>query len=393
MPSLDRFARLWSLEPALKHHHWADPEFIARLLGISASRPVAEAWFGAHPDGPATARCRNGRASPLDALIDAQPEAWLGSELSDRFGTLPYLFKVLAAGRPLSIQVHPGPAEAVVGFGQEEAEGVARGDPRRVYKDARHKPELFLALTEAHALCGFRPYEDMATQLAALPELHELVPSFSPDSEGLRQALNRWFAQPPEVVSTALRKLLHRLEREAPEDARSLDDPARWALYAERTLGFETPDRGLLFVFLLEIVHMSPGEGIYLDAGVPHALPHGFGRGGDGELGQRAPRWSNFEAGRARCLSRHGAPAAGNPTGAPTSRRRQGIDVSGAGRGVCSVSVGPVLWGQGGPSGGRTGDAVCVFAVGRARRGSSRGRRARAPSFWSSFPAALRLSV
>ncbi|MEL6187077.1 MAG: mannose-6-phosphate isomerase, class I, partial [Myxococcota bacterium] len=277
MPSLDRFARLWSLEPALKHHHWADPEFISRLLGMPEPRPVAEAWFGAHPDGPALARCRGGRVSALDALIDAQPEAWLGSELSDRFGTLPYLFKVLAAGRPLSIQVHPGPAEAVVGFGQEEAEGVARGDPGRVYKDARHKPELFLALTQAHALCGFRPYEDMEARLQGLPELRHLFPRFSHDSQGLKSALEAWFAHPSEVVSTALTQLLRRLEREASEAERTVDDPARWALFAERTLGFEAPDRGLLFVFLLEIVHMSPGEGIYLDAGVPHAYLMGSG--------------------------------------------------------------------------------------------------------------------
>lgn len=277
MSNLERFARIWSLDPFLKHHHWAHPSFIPQLLGMNSERPVAEAWFGAHPEGPALATGPEGKAERLDALIAAAPEAWLGRELTDRFGTLPYLFKVLAAGRPLSIQVHPGPSEAVVGFGSEEAAGVARDHPDRVYRDARHKPELFLALTDAHALCGFRSFEDIARQVAAAPELRALFPPFEPTPDGLREALAGWFAHPEGVVEAALRALLDRLRNERAEAERSFEDPARWLLFAERSLGFAAPDRGLLFVLLLQIVHLAPGEGIYLDAGVPHAYLMGSG--------------------------------------------------------------------------------------------------------------------
>ena len=52
----------------------------------------------------------------------------LGSEVCDRFGNeLPFLFKVLAAAEPLSIQAHPNQEQARARLGARER----RGHPAR----------------------------------------------------------------------------------------------------------------------------------------------------------------------------------------------------------------------------------------------------------------------
>jgi mannose-6-phosphate isomerase len=70
---------------------------------------------------------------------------------------LQYLFKILAAEKPLSIQAHPNKAQAEEGFWQENERRIPFDAPNRNYKDNNHKPELMCALTPFQALCGFRP--------------------------------------------------------------------------------------------------------------------------------------------------------------------------------------------------------------------------------------------
>ncbi|OSC56942.1 mannose-6-phosphate isomerase, partial [Streptomyces sp. BF-3] len=86
-----------------------------------------------------------------------------------RFGPrLPFLLKLLAAGAPLSVQVHPDLDQAREGYADEEARGVPIDAPHRTYKDANHKPELICALTPFAGLCGFRPPTEAANAMEAL---------------------------------------------------------------------------------------------------------------------------------------------------------------------------------------------------------------------------------
>lgn len=264
--------------PALRHYAWGDHRFIPALLGEPAgATPVAEAWYGAHPAAPATIFGAAG-SQPLDRLIDADRRGWLGSDVADRFDALPYLLKLLAAARPLSIQVHPDAAQAQAGFAREEAAGIARDAPGRNYPDPRHKPELLVALTEFRALCGFRPLSAIREALAALPELAALLPPLHARPDALRTLLEAWFALDDAVLAPALAQLMARL---AAEDARQpfpSDAPAYWALLAHRERAAAAPpDRGLLMVFLLELLTLRPGQGMFLAAGVPHAYLQGAG--------------------------------------------------------------------------------------------------------------------
>src|SRR5690242_7631287 len=118
-------------------------------------------WIGAHPDSPSTAVHPNGVTQPLDALIASDPQRFLGAESLAEFGPrLPFLTKLLAAERPLSLQVHPSLEQAREGFARENAAGIAPDAAERNYRDDNHKPEMIFALTPFKALCGFRSPAD-----------------------------------------------------------------------------------------------------------------------------------------------------------------------------------------------------------------------------------------
>ena len=132
-----------------------------------SGRPEAEYWLGAHPSAPATLES-SGR--PLDRAIAADPARLLGHEVTDRFGQLPFLLKILAARRALSIQAHPSAVQAAAGFARQEQAGLDRDAPDRTYRDANHKPELICALTPFEARCGFRdPHRDRGRARTARP--------------------------------------------------------------------------------------------------------------------------------------------------------------------------------------------------------------------------------
>lgn len=67
-------------------------------------------------------------------MIDADKAALLGDKVAARFGELPFLFKVLCAAQPLSIQVHPNKQASEEGFARENAAGIPLSAAERNYK-------------------------------------------------------------------------------------------------------------------------------------------------------------------------------------------------------------------------------------------------------------------
>ncbi len=88
-------------------------------------------------------------------MIDADKAALLGDKVAARFGELPFLFKVLCAAQPLSIQVHPNKQASEEGFARENAAGIPLSAAERNYEDPNHKPELVFALTPFLAMNAF----------------------------------------------------------------------------------------------------------------------------------------------------------------------------------------------------------------------------------------------
>jgi mannose-6-phosphate isomerase len=154
---------------------WGSRTAIAELLGEPrpSTGPQAELWMGAHPSAPSVLT-RDGVTGTLTAAIAANPRIELGAKAAARFGgRLPFLLKVLAADKALSIQLHPTREQAEAGFAREEALGVPRDSGERVYVDDWPKPEILCALTPFEVLAGLRPAEQAAEALEGLglPEL------------------------------------------------------------------------------------------------------------------------------------------------------------------------------------------------------------------------------
>ena len=279
---------MYLLSGTLRPYAWGSLTAMAELFGRDPSGdPEAELWFGAHPGAPS--RVLGGEPATLDELISRDPEQLLGRETVAVHGpALPFLAKVLAAGSPLSLQVHPTREQAQAGFAAEEAAGVDRAAADRNYKDANHKPEMIFALTDFEALCGFRRPQDAGTLFRSVSRLVEATGIPAP--ELLVQTASDLASGRPETerLESVFRRLITGGEevREAVAAAagavRSLDDAERAELdpaVAELGSldGYYPGDPGVLISLLLNRVSLSPGEAIYLPAGNVHAYLRGLG--------------------------------------------------------------------------------------------------------------------
>ena len=96
--STDSKQNVVPLRPAIKDYAWGIRGLDSRVARfalesgiideVDPDTPYAELWLGTHPSGPTTLR---------DGMT---LEHYVG-------GQLPFLFKVLSAGKALSIQAHP----------------------------------------------------------------------------------------------------------------------------------------------------------------------------------------------------------------------------------------------------------------------------------------------
>ncbi|WP_327395655.1 mannose-6-phosphate isomerase, class I [Streptomyces phaeochromogenes] len=255
------------LDNTIRPYAWGSTTAIPRLLGVEPTgEPQAEMWMGAHPGAPS--RTLRG---PLTEVIDEAPEKELGREAVAKFGPrLPFLLKLLAAGAPLSLQVHPDLAQAKEGYEDEERRGVPIDAPHRNYKDANHKPELICALTEFDGLCGFRAPAEAADLLAAL-EVDSLKPYVDllhahPEEAALREVLTA-------VLSADREQMAATVTEAATACARIGGAHAPYADLAHHYPG----DPGVIAAMLLNHVRLQPGEALFLGAGVPHAYLNGLG--------------------------------------------------------------------------------------------------------------------
>jgi mannose-6-phosphate isomerase len=255
------------LDNTVRPYAWGSTTAIPRLLGVEPTgEPQAEMWMGAHPGAPSrTAR------GPLDEVIGEDPEKELGRAAVAKFGPrLPFLLKILAAGAPLSLQVHPNLEQAKEGYEDEERRGIPITASHRNYKDANHKPELICALTEFDGLCGFRSPDETAELLAGL-DVDSLKPYVDllhahPEDAALREVLTAVLSADPDDMA-------HTVTETAAACARLGGAYAPYADIAHHYPG----DPGVIAAMLLNYVQLQPGEALFLGAGVPHAYLNGLG--------------------------------------------------------------------------------------------------------------------
>jgi mannose-6-phosphate isomerase len=268
---------IYPLHPQVQHYDWGGFEFLPQLLGLPApqQKPFAELWMGTHAAAPTSVE-ENGATVLLSDWIAADPERRLGPEVARRFaGQLPFLFKLLDVRKMLSIQAHPTKEKAEAGFRRENELGIPLTAPNRVYKDDNHKPEIMVALSEFWLLHGFRSPEAIRAEMERVPELGPLQAYFPGDDiAALYRTIMEW---PQQTVDELLAPLRERLLPLSDAGALPKASPDYWAALAFRD--FELPgghtDRGIFSIYLLHLLCLHPGEGIYQAAGIPHAYLEG----------------------------------------------------------------------------------------------------------------------
>jgi mannose-6-phosphate isomerase len=289
--------RIFKLENPVKHYPWGSPRLLSEFLGKpnESGESWAELWMGARGESPSVVidSEAGGLRRSLGELIKKDPRRYLGEKVNAEFGELPFLFKLLAADKPLSIQVHPGLEQAKAGWERENAAGIPLDGPARNYKDPNHKPEILSALTPFRALCGFRNIPETIKLLDLFggkgwkdrgdkPAVH-LSAALKSEFARLRacleagNGLSDFFSALLEMDNEARRDLgvytlaqCPQLEQDYPEYFEEWLTAASFArLYPE--------DPAIIAPLYLNLLKLEKGEAIYLPPGTLHAYIEGFG--------------------------------------------------------------------------------------------------------------------
>lgn len=254
---------------SVQNYAWGSKTALTELYGIANpdDLPMAELWMGAHPKSSSKIADNNGKTRALRDVIDADKATLLGRDVADRFGELPFLFKVLCAAQPLSIQVHPNKRASEIGFAKENAAGIALDAAERNYKDPNHKPELVFALTPFLAMNAFREFSEIVSLLQPVAGAHKAIAHFleQPDGERLSALFAGLLNMQGEEKSRALAILRSALESQEGEPWQTI------RLISE----FYPDDSGLFSPLLLNVVKLKPGEAMFLFAETPHAYLQG----------------------------------------------------------------------------------------------------------------------
>jgi mannose-6-phosphate isomerase len=263
------------LKNKIQTYAWGSHTALAELLGrpSPSPEPQAELWMGAHPKAP-SAVAISGQWQPLDEWIATAPEETLGPKAHATFGgRLPYLFKVLAVARPLSIQAHPNREQARRGFRRENRLAIPMDAAHRNYKDDNHKPECICALTAFSALCGFRPVKHIIALMKPIchPALEGIVARLADGTpeQGLRTFFADLLAMPSARRTAAVAAAASKARERTASDAAYV-----WMLKLNEAY---PSDIGALAPLFLNLIELAPGEALYVPAGELHAYLHGLG--------------------------------------------------------------------------------------------------------------------
>lgn len=266
------------MENQIMNYSWGSRDFIAKLCReqVPSELPQAELWLGAHSKAPSLI-IEGQNEMPLDQYITHDPRNILGNEIATEYGELPFLFKVLSAAQPLSVQVHPNKEQARAGYKAEEAGLLPLDAAIRNYKDKNHKPEMLLALTPFEALSGIRPFAEIE-ELISLLRLDDKIEEFRDLLRDISvEKLREFFVwilglkrrTKDRVRGNILRAAMLR---------RGCDHPLALAIeWICRLDSYYPEDIGIFAPLVMNTIRLQPGEAIFMDAGILHAYLQGSG--------------------------------------------------------------------------------------------------------------------
>lgn len=247
---------MYKLHGTTQNYAWGGKEFLYKLLNIKGdNKPLAEYWMGAHISSPSQVVLPNGNHISLIDYLDKDNKK------------LPYLLKVLDVKDMLSIQVHPTIEQAIQGYDKEDSKGIALNDKQRNYKDKNHKPEVGIALSDFYLLHGFKAIKDIKTTI----EQNKYLKPLEAYTDSIQELYAYVMKLTQEDINMLLEPLKKHLETQNIADKLS---PDFWAKKAFQTYT-DYCDRGIISIYIMNIVKLNPMEGIFQDAGILHAYLEG----------------------------------------------------------------------------------------------------------------------
>ena len=254
----------------MKSYPWGGFSFIQDLVQQprKEGEAIGELWMGVHPNGPS-------RVPSSDNLLLSEflskNTSFLGTH--DAF---PFLLKVMAIEKPLSIQCHPNVEQAKQGYAQEAEKRKTVPQALWNYADANPKAEILYALSPCTAMCGFRSEAEIQENLQRLLPLSfdELLGHCASQDNPIKSYFETIYRLDKREISTRIQEYAKNLALLPEEDRGPFLTAKEIALQAVA----EFPDDpGVFSPFLLNIVELKEGEAIYLEPGIVHAYVRGNG--------------------------------------------------------------------------------------------------------------------
>jgi len=258
---------LYKLTNKIKYYEWGSSGILPEFLNCENKKglPFAELWMGTHKSGSSQIQdCDDGNGALKD--------------LSEVSGDIPFLLKLLAVDKPLSIQAHPNKTQAEEGFEKEEKSGLTITSPKRNYKDDNHKPEVLCALTPFTMMAGFREPEKIIVSLEGLlisaPQLKDIIsPLIKALEPGLLAAFFRTLINFSQYQQEYLRSFIKGSDINKSCGFISGD---QWDLM-KSFCDLYPNDPAILSPLYLNFIRLNPGQAVYIPAGILHAYLSGFG--------------------------------------------------------------------------------------------------------------------
>lgn len=208
----------------LKNYPWGRKNGLTEFKVLASENPQAELWFGNHSAGPSF------------EVSTGEPLATVPA--------FPLLVKILAIGKPLSIQVHPNQDFAEQNF------------EKLKLSDKNGKDEILIALETVRAFAGIKS-DNVRSQVAKSFQLNSF------DKDFLSQC-NEIFNLSKNQIEEKLTLLQN-----------SFSDDTERKVFSDLVKTYPN-DPGVLVASLLQFHELSPGEGLHVPPGCPHEYLSGL---------------------------------------------------------------------------------------------------------------------
>ncbi len=261
----------------IQNYPWGSFTALSKILNQSTSdKPQAELWLGGHPKASSKILIDEEYFS-LYEKIKENPSLYLGKKLSKTYENLPFLFKILCAETPLSIQAHPNLEQAKKGYKKENEQKIPKNNFCRNYKDDNHKPEILVALTDFEALCGFRDLSQIVEFMTILKFEEKYPPSITflhkPNIENFKRLFEKILRGKKTKITKLITDILEEITKIKTNDTIQ-NFTFDWIFKLNKLY---PNDVGVLAPIFLNTIKIKTGEAVFIDAGILHAYLKGVG--------------------------------------------------------------------------------------------------------------------